>query len=126
MSTINYNNFEEVFSYEHLLEAADLCRKNVGWKASVQNFMAEKLDLKINMKKTRIEKVKRFTFLKKTFTLYENGSIIIKISRDSHVRMRRKLKRFYNLYIKNKINEEQIRCSYMTCAASLENIIILK
>lgn len=75
---------------------------------------AEKLDLKINMKKTRIEKVKRFTFLKKTFTLYENGSITVKISRDSHVRMRRKLKRFYNLYIKNKINEEQIRCSYMT------------
>lgn len=87
---------------------------------------AEKLDLKINMKKTRIEKVKRFTFLKKTFTLYENGSITVKISRDSHVRMRRKLKRFYNLYIKNKINEEQIRCSYMTCAASLESIIILK
>lgn len=79
MSTINYNNFEEVFSYEHLLEAADLRRKNVGWKASVQNFMAEKLDLKINMKKTRIEKVKRFTFLKKTFTLYENGSIPVKI-----------------------------------------------
>lgn len=37
----NYT-FEEVFSYEHLLHSADLCRRNVYWKASVQNFMYEK------------------------------------------------------------------------------------
>lgn len=39
---MNYNNFEEVFSYEHLLNSANLCKRGVYWKASVQNFMYEK------------------------------------------------------------------------------------
>lgn len=39
---MNYNNFDEVFTYEHLLRSADLCKRNVNWKASVQNFMLEK------------------------------------------------------------------------------------
>lgn len=42
LTDINQYTFEEVFSYEHLLHAADLCRENVYWKASVQNFMYEK------------------------------------------------------------------------------------
>ena len=37
-----YDDFEKVFSYEHLLKSADLCKRNVFWKASVQNFMYEK------------------------------------------------------------------------------------
>lgn len=36
-----YNDFETVFSYDHLLSAAKLCKRNVNWKASVQNFCRE-------------------------------------------------------------------------------------
>ena len=32
-------SFENVFSFKHLCEAALLCKRNVFWKASVQNFM---------------------------------------------------------------------------------------
>ena len=34
-----YNNFEWVFSYRHLYEAYKKCRRNVGWKASVQRYI---------------------------------------------------------------------------------------
>jgi len=36
-----YNDFKTVFSYDHLLSAAKLCKRNVNWKASVQNFCRE-------------------------------------------------------------------------------------
>lgn len=38
---MNHNDFEEVFSFEHLLSSANLCKRGVNWKASVQNFMYE-------------------------------------------------------------------------------------
>lgn len=34
-----YNDFEWVFSYRHLYEAYKKCRRNVGWKASVQRYI---------------------------------------------------------------------------------------
>ena len=37
-----YNDFNWVFSYDHLLKSADLCKRNVYWKASVQNFIDRK------------------------------------------------------------------------------------
>lgn len=33
--------FDEVFTYEHLYESYRQCRKNVGWKASTQKFVAQ-------------------------------------------------------------------------------------
>lgn len=36
-----YDNYDNVFTYEHLLESAKKCKRNVGWKASVQNFFFE-------------------------------------------------------------------------------------
>lgn len=34
------HNFDEVFTYEHLYDAYRKCRRNVGWKASVQRYSA--------------------------------------------------------------------------------------
>lgn len=34
-----YDDFEWVFSYRHLYEAYKKCRRNVGWKASVQRYI---------------------------------------------------------------------------------------
>lgn len=39
VSSLGVYSFENVFSYEHLCEAAKICKHNVFWKASVQNFM---------------------------------------------------------------------------------------
>lgn len=36
-----FDNFDTVFSYDHLLESAKICKRGVNWKASVQNFMRE-------------------------------------------------------------------------------------
>ena len=36
-----YDNFDNVFTYENLLASAFICKRNVNWKASVQNFMRE-------------------------------------------------------------------------------------
>lgn len=33
------NNFDWVFSYEHLYHSYKMCRRNVGWKASVQKYI---------------------------------------------------------------------------------------
>lgn len=34
-----YDNFEQVFSYSHLYHSYKMCRRNVGWKASVQKYI---------------------------------------------------------------------------------------
>lgn len=36
-----YDNYDKVFTYEHLISSANKCKRNVGWKASVQNFLLE-------------------------------------------------------------------------------------
>ena len=33
------DNFDWVFSYEHLLRSAYRCKNGVSWKSSVQNYM---------------------------------------------------------------------------------------
>ena len=35
------DNFDEVFSYEHLYQAYKKCRKNVSWKSSVQKYITQ-------------------------------------------------------------------------------------
>lgn len=37
----DYNDFDKVFTYDNLLASAFICKRNVNWKASVQNFMRE-------------------------------------------------------------------------------------
>ena len=36
-----YDNYDSVFTYDHLLESAKNCKRNVSWKMSVQNFLLE-------------------------------------------------------------------------------------
>jgi len=63
--------------------------------------MCDELHLKLNKKKTNICKLdKGFNFLKKRIILTDTGRIIMKISRDSVTRMRRKLKKF-KIKVKN-------------------------
>lgn len=68
--------------------------------------------LTISEKKTHITSLKNFKFLKKRFSLLDNGKIIVKLSKDSITRMRRKLKRFEHLYLTGKMSVENIRTSY--------------
>lgn len=35
------DNFDWVFSYEHLYHSYRMCRRNVAWKASVQKYMTQ-------------------------------------------------------------------------------------
>lgn len=35
------DNFDEVFSYEHLYKSYRKCRRNVAWKASVQKYITQ-------------------------------------------------------------------------------------
>lgn len=35
-----YDDFDEVFSYDHLMSAYKMCRKNVRWKSSTQRYIA--------------------------------------------------------------------------------------
>ena len=74
--------------------------------------LSDKLGLTINKKKTHITSIKNFRFLKKRFSLLDNGRIIIKLSADSITRMRRKLKKFESLYHNGKMTFEHIETSY--------------
>jgi hypothetical protein len=74
---------------------------------------SKELGLNLNMKKTRIVKVKDgFTFLKKKISINENGKINIRIARKSITRMRRKLKKFKVLFDEGKMEYEDIYTAY--------------
>lgn len=38
--TSNYNDFDAIFTYDHLYHSYRLCRKNVRWKSSIQKYIA--------------------------------------------------------------------------------------
>ena len=70
--------------------------------------ICKKLGLTFNEKKTRIVKAtKGFTFMKVKYRV-SNGIIIKKLARAGIVRMRRKLKRFYKLVQKGKMNLDDV------------------
>jgi hypothetical protein len=74
--------------------------------------LSNDLGLTINTKKTHITSIKNFKFLKKRFSLLDNGKIIIRLSADSITRMRRKLKKYEGLYRAGKMSLENIETSY--------------
>lgn len=39
----DYDNYDNVFTFERLLSSANKCKRNVSWKGSVQNFMNESI-----------------------------------------------------------------------------------
>ena len=76
--------------------------------------MSDELGFTINKKKTHIATIKHFRFLKKRFSLLDNGKIIVKLSADSITRMRRKLIKFEKLYDEGRMSFENIKTSYQS------------
>lgn len=76
---------------------------------------AEKYQLHLNMKKTRIVPLsKGFTFLKKKVSLEDNGSITINISPKSVTRERQRLKKLKKMMFEGKITMKEIEGSYIS------------
>lgn len=74
---------------------------------------AKELGLTLNMDKTHIVKLEAgFTFIKKKFSINENGEICIRISRSSVTRMRRKLKALKDLHDRGLIELVDIENMY--------------
>ena len=66
--------FEEVFSYEHIFNSALLCKNNVMWKASVQNYMR---NLEYNVSETLyLLEIDEFNFTDtREFYIFERGKL---------------------------------------------------
>ena len=64
--------FDEVFSFEHMYNSALLCKNNVMWKASVQNYMR---NLEYNVFETLyLLEIDKFKFTNTyEFYIYERG-----------------------------------------------------
>ncbi len=74
--------------------------------------ICEKLDIKINLKKTRIVKISHgFTWLKCRFRMLASGKIIKKIYKRSVTKMRQKIKSLSKWYKEKRISLELIRGS---------------
>lgn len=86
-------------------EYLQYCKKQI-------QFFLEDYDLKLNHK-THIFPIKNgFDFLGFHFYLTNTGKVIMKLRRESKERMRRKLKKFKELYREGKITKEQIDQSW--------------
>lgn len=73
-----------------------------------------------NPKKTQIVKLRRgFTYLKTKFTLLPNGKVLQQPCRESVIRERRKIKKFFNFLQAGLMTMEQILTSYMSWRGSL-------
>lgn len=66
--------FDEVFSYEHIYNSALLCKRNVMWKASVQNYMR---NLEYNVSETLyLLEIDEFNFTDTyEFYIFERGKL---------------------------------------------------
>lgn len=87
--------------------------------------VCEELGLIFNEKKTKIVKAsKGFTFLKIKYRVLDSGRVVRVLARDGIVRMRRKLKKYRNLYDGEKMtiddvyNSIQSRIAHMKLASS--------
>lgn len=75
--------------------------------------ICDELGLFINPKKTQIVKLSHgFTFLKIKYSLTETGKVIQRISKDSVLREKRKLKKLRGLLEEGKVSFADVRCSY--------------
>lgn len=75
----------------------------------------EELGIVINRRKTRIVRLSRgFTFLKKKFSFAENGRIVVRPSRESVTRERRKLKKQRKMVEAGLMTPEQVERSYQS------------
>lgn len=77
--------------------------------------VCESLAIDINMKKTRIVKLKDgMIFLKGKYALLESGKVLRLPCKDSTKRMRRKLKKFKGLVDAGKMSFEDLRTAYQS------------
>ena len=68
----NFDNFDEVFSYEHLYQAYRKCRRNVAWKASVQKYITQ-APLLVNQTYERLQQGKFRSTGFYEFDIHERG-----------------------------------------------------
>jgi hypothetical protein len=77
--------------------------------------LCAKLKIAVNMKKTRIVKLKDgMDFLKGKYVLLESGKILRLPGKDSAKRMRRKLKKFKTLADAGEMGWDDLRCAYQS------------
>lgn len=84
--------------------------------------LAEKLGLKINLKKTKILKISQgFRFLKTRFFLLKNGRVIKKIFRRSVKKMAEKLRSFKHFINEGKMKIRDVYASFQSWRAYARN-----
>lgn len=77
--------------------------------------MAASMGLAVNERKTRIVKLsKGFTWLKKRWSYGENGRMVVRPSRESVTRERRKLKKQARLVAAGQMSMDEVRQSYQS------------
>lgn len=85
--------------------------------------MAGRMGLAINEKKTRIVKLsKGFTWLKKKWSYGENGRIVVRPSRETITRERRKLKAQARLVASGEMSMEEVRQSYQSWRGGMKRL----
>lgn len=85
-------------------------------------ILCKELDIIINEKKTHIIKLSHgFTWLKVKFYLTKTGRVIKKINSKSITRTRRKLKKLKQLLDDNKIEYQDVQCSWQSWRAYAKN-----
>ena len=83
-------------------------------------ILCDDLGISINRRKTRIVKLsKGFTFLKKRFSFGPTGKVIVRPSRESVTRERRKLKAHARMVADGTMTVEQAAASYQSWRGSL-------
>ena len=87
----------------------------------VDNYL-KSISLEINYKKTKIAHIKEsLIFLKTKYSIDENRKLYAKINKEKIKKFRRKLNKFRNLYINNKISIYDI---YMSIQSTLSSYMI--
>lgn len=71
---LDYDDFDKVFTFDHLYKSYEKCRRSVSWKSSVQNYIAQ-APLKVNstLKELREGKFRTDGFYE--FDIYERGKV---------------------------------------------------
>ena len=79
--------------------------------AAIKEMLAT-LGLELSPKKTTICKLSHITFLQKRISLLDNGRIVVKISRQSITRERRKLKKLITKWKAGEVKYRHVISSY--------------
>lgn len=89
--------------------------------------LCDKLGLKLNLKKTRIVKIKsNFQWLKIKFRLTDTGYLVRRIWAKSVIRMRRKMKKFKKKLADGKIAMSDIVASYQSWTSHTRGLNVYK